>query len=148
MASTPRGGSFENPSTSASSGVAAVVALLHDEQRTLSMSVRNVAFEGDGSTDPADREHGSGGSAASVRQVGHSNTEAEVPWIRRARDRSLETSLHETLVADSLRAELELADLRGKRRRLLQLSRDVLEARCPCGIARAWWFGYSLPDLA
>ena len=49
MASTPRGNSFQNPTTSASPGVAAVVALLQDEQRTLSMPARNVAFEGDGS---------------------------------------------------------------------------------------------------
>lgn len=37
----------------------------------------------------------------------------------------------ETRAGDALRAELELEVLHDKRRRLVQLSRDVLEVRCP-----------------
>ena len=104
-------GSDTDSTDASKSAVAAVVAMLHAEH--------------DRSPDNC--------SGATSQKLSHTSLEQRLPHQRIAHT----TVAAEARTGNAIRAELDLEVLTVKRRRLVELSREVLEARCPGFCSRA-----------
>lgn len=104
-------GSDRDSTDASKSAVAAVVAMLHAEH--------------DRSPDNC--------SGATSQKLSHTSLEQRLPHQRIAHT----TVAAEARTGDAIRAELDLEVLTVKRRRLVELSKEVLEARCPGFCSRA-----------
>ena len=113
-----------NTTTAGEPGIAAVVAMLQSETGP----PRDDTCTGDDQVELAGASDATSTRAAQSTQV----------KLRRSSNVQLPSfASRRRTIGDAIIAELDLEDLQAKRRRLVQLSRDVLEARCPGFCARA-----------